>query len=428
MYRTIEKGKTLLVGGPASIVILNGKISALGATLTKNNQLLVRRGRSLPFFAEENAIVNLTLGEGATTEEIDGDTIPEDWKASAEKIIQHLEKPCLVMVVGAVDCGKTTFCTFLSNYCHKYGLKVTIIDADIGQSDIGPPTTISLGSLSAPLTDFFMLRAENIIFVGLTSPSGIVDRIISGLTALKSKALGMGADLVIVNTDGWVQGEGAMEYKVNIAKCLEPNFIIGIQQENELEPILTELEKSRFTITRLKSSPNIKRRDREERKKLREQAYRKYLKGATLHSLPLNWVKTEYAYIGSGRPLTLDKTREIEKTLEQAIAYAEETSSIILIVLKKRKPSIENKLVGLSERLGKQVHVVIEGEEQGLLVALLDSNRKFVGLGILTGIDYERRSLKVLTPTKSQIAFVQFGQVKLDKDGRELEIIKPYLI
>jgi polynucleotide 5'-hydroxyl-kinase GRC3/NOL9 len=428
MHRTIEKGKTLLVGGPASIVVLAGKISALGATLTKNNPLLVRRGRAIPFFAEENTLINLTLGEGATAEEIDGDTVPEDWKVSVEKIIHHLKKPYLVMVIGAVDCGKTTFCTFLSNHCQKHGLKVAVIDADIGQSDIGPPTTISLGVLSTPLTDIFMLRAESIIFVGLTSPSGIVDRIISGLATLKSKALNMGIDLVIVNTDGWVQGEGAVEYKLSIAKCLEPNLIVGIQQENELEPILTELEKSRFTITRIKSSPNIKRRDREERKKLREQAYHKYLKGATLRLLPLNWVKTEYAYLGSGRPLTLDETKEMEKTLEHAIAYAEETPSINLIVLKKRGPSVENKLVGLSKRLGKQVHVVVEGEEQGLLVGLLDSNRKFVGLGVITGIDYERRTLKVLTPAKSQIAFVQFSQVKLDKYGREVEIIKPYLI
>jgi polynucleotide 5'-hydroxyl-kinase GRC3/NOL9 len=427
MHRIIEKGKTLLVGGPVSIVVVTGKINALGALLSTNSQLIVRKGRFTPFFAEEDTTINLTLGEGATAEEIAGDTVPEDWKTSAEKVIHH-KRPCLVMVIGAVDCGKTTFCTLLSNYGQKSGLKVVVIDADIGQSDIGPPATISLGVFSKPLADIFMLKAESIFFVGLTSPSGIVDRITYGLTSLKNQALNLAPDLVIVNTDGWVQGDGAAEYKVGLAKCLEPNLIIGIQQENELEPILTALEKTGFIIIRMNPPLNIKRRDREERKKLREQAYRKYLRGATLRLLPLNWVKTECTYVGSGRPLTLEDIVKVEKTLTHAIVYSEETSSTISIVLKKGGPPIGNKLTSLSEKLGKKVHVIIEGEEEGLLVGLLDPNRKFIGLGVLTGIDYERRTLKVLTPAKSQVAFVQFSQIKLDKYGREVGIIEPYFI
>jgi polynucleotide 5'-hydroxyl-kinase GRC3/NOL9 len=427
MRRIIEKGKTLLIGGPASIVIVSGKISALGAPLSANSPLIVRAGRSIPLLAEEDTTINLTLGEGATSEEIAGDTVPEDWKVSAENVVHH-KKPCLVMVIGAVDCGKTTFCTHLSNYSQRSGLKVVVIDADIGQSDIGPPATISLGVLSAPLTDIFVLRAESIFFVGLTNPSSVVARITYGLASLKSQALNLDADLVIVDTDGWVQGDGAIEYKVSLAKCLEPNIIIGIQQENELEPILTALEKTGFVIIRMKPSPNIKRRDREERRKLREQAYRKYLRGATLRLLPLNWVKTEYTYVGSGRPLTVEEIVELEKTLAHTIVYSEETPSIILIVFRKGGSTIGNKLASLSEKLGKRVHVIIAGEEEGLLVGLLGPNRKFVGLGILSGIDYERRTLKVLTPTKNQIAFVQFSQVKLDKDGREVEIIEPYFI
>ena len=47
MKHVFKKGKTLLVDGPASVSLLSGKISVLGAPLQRGEKLIVREGKRL---------------------------------------------------------------------------------------------------------------------------------------------------------------------------------------------------------------------------------------------------------------------------------------------------------------------------------------------------------------------------------------------
>ena len=112
------------------------------------------------------------LGEGASYEEVEGSTIPENWIKTVNEIVSEAREssPFTVMVMGEVDSGKTSFCTFLANMAIKEKLKVAVIDGDLGQSDIGPPSTIGYSILSKCVKDLFDVDAENAYFIGLTSP------------------------------------------------------------------------------------------------------------------------------------------------------------------------------------------------------------------------------------------------------------------
>src|SRR5262249_57699816 len=68
--------------------------------------------------------------------------IPPAWEWSASQIVQHRWRK--VLVVGAVDRGKSTYCAFLSRRCLAAGLRVAVIDTGIGQKDLGPPATLTL--------------------------------------------------------------------------------------------------------------------------------------------------------------------------------------------------------------------------------------------------------------------------------------------
>jgi len=357
------------------------------------------------------------VAENASLEEIDGSTIPVSWETASEEIVS-MRKPNTVMVMGEVDSGKTSFCVYLVNKALKRKLKVAVIDGDLGQSDIGPPSTIGFCYLKAPVSDLFELEAENAFFVGVTSPSSVISKVITKLTSLKSTILGTDVDLLILNTDGWVDGEDAIKYKIELAKRVAPDVVVGIQRENELASILSALKGIKTAA--VDSPLVIRKRDREKRKILRQLSYKKYLKGAKVQSFPLNWIRVEGALLTSSNHPSTERIEKIRELLGTNPLYYEETPTTALIVLWKNWWLDEAQTKMVEEVLGKKVSVTREGEEEGLLVGLENEEGEFLGIGIIRGIDYKRRVMKVYTPVSEAVSTVSVGQVKLDENGREL--------
>ena len=79
MKHVAKTGKTLLVDGPASVSLLSGKISILGAPLKIGEKLVVREGKRLPLWVKKQASIELLLGEGASFNEVDEGTVPSSW-------------------------------------------------------------------------------------------------------------------------------------------------------------------------------------------------------------------------------------------------------------------------------------------------------------------------------------------------------------
>lgn len=422
----LEAHRTLLVSGPASITRVKGRVEALGTIVPVRGRVVIRRGRAVPFLSHEKSVISVVLGENAEVQEFADDTIPASWRRRVDEVLA-LGRPCIVMVIGDVDCGKTTFCTFLTNKALAKANPIAIIDADIGQADIGSPTTIGLGIVKEPLMDLFTVKARNAYFVGVTSPSEAADKVIQGLITLKREATDLGVNFIVINTDGWIQGDEAKLYKIKIARTLKPNIIIGIQREAELSPILSALETEGMKVYRLETSVAVKRRDREERKRLRELGYKKFLRGSKLSFLPISWVKIENTPLGTGRPLLPEETEEFENVLGRGIVYGEETPDTLFLVLKEEGAE-EVKISDLKEKIGRKVHLVTQGEEEGLLVSLLDDKKKFLGLGVLVEVNYKKRVLRISTPVKGRASVVQFGRVKLTRDGEEIGVSDVFVV
>ena len=423
MNHIVKTGKTLLVDGPASVSLLSGRISVLGAPFMVGEKIIIRDGKRVPFGVRKKATFDLMLGEGASFEEIDGGTVPPSWENAAKEVLS-LKKPVTVMVMGGVDSGKTSFCTFLANEALRKKWKTGIIDADLGQSDVGPPSTVGFNFVSEPVKDLFEIKAENAYFVGLTSPSGAVNKIMKGLTELKNRAMEADVDFLIVNTDGWVDGEEAVKYKIQLTKTVSPSVIVGIRQEDELTPILTALKEAK--VLSIDSPQLVQRRNREKRKILRELSYKKYLKQAKVQSFALNWVKVEDSLLGAGGPLGPERMEKIRNLLGKRPIYSEETLATIFVVLRKNQSVTEEQMKEIEEGFGKRAKVIREGEEEGLLVGLQDERGKFLGIGILCGVDYRRRVMKVYTPINENVSTIRFGQIKLDENGREIGLSTIY--
>lgn len=422
MNRTVEKGKTLLVDGPASVTVVSGKTEVFGAFLSNAKKVVIREGKRLPFIVEEAATFEISLGEGATIEEVEGSTIPSSWVKASEELSNLQAKPCTVIMLGAVDSGKSSFCTYLINRLLQEKRKCVILDGDLGQSDVGPPCTLAYAIVTKPITDLFSLEAKNAFFVGVTSPSRALNKVIEGLSLLKAEVLNENPDFILVNTDGWVEGEDAVNYKMQLVSKLHPDLIFCIQQKDETNQFLNVFEK--FRTIAVDSPTAIKQRDREKRKNLRELGYIKYLKNMKMRSLPLNWLKIE------GNELfnfdkTMRNTRKTERMYEilgmKPLNIAESEDKIVILIGRKRWIDAE-KLLKAEENAKKKIVIARKGDEEGLLTGLYDANGKFLGIGILQELDYTRKTLKILTPVKEEISTAALGKVKLDKNLKEIPL------
>ncbi len=291
VIRTVEKDKTLLVDGPASVMVNSGSAEVFGALIKQGYKVLIREGKRLPFYVEDMATFDVASGESAYIEEVEGNTIPVSWTKSFEELVMSDKKPTTVMVLGGVDSGKSSFCTYLANRLLREKKKIVIIDGDLGQSDIGPPGTVAYTFVTKPVTDLFNMETKNVLFVGVTSPSMAISKVVESLVLLKNEVLHSNPDFIVVNTDGWVEGEDAVSFKNRLVEELGPDVIFCIQQKEELTPILKALEKWNKSV--VDSPLAVRQRSREKRRSLRELGYVKYLKDAKVQSIPLNWLKIE---------------------------------------------------------------------------------------------------------------------------------------
>lgn len=419
MKQMVEADKTLLVDGPTSVTLLAGDVEILGAKLRIGSKMIIRKSKRVPFYALTKAEFDVLAGEKDSANEVEGNSVPESWQAAVKAVLANESKPAVIMIVGAIDVGKTSFCAYLANMALRKKLRVAFVDADLGQSDLGPPSTIGSCQITRPVRDPFEIDAEDVLFIGVTSPSGALSEVVSGITKMTEKALKLGVDLVIVNTDGWIEGEDAVRYKLTLAKRIKPSMLIGIQEQSELTFLLGTLPEIQSVA--VESSSAVRKRDREERKLLRELGYKKYLKGATVQSFPLNWVKIFGVPFGSGTPPSRSRMDKIVEQIGTYPLYCEESPNTIFIALSKEQWADEEIAKTLEGTLNRKVKIVWKGDEKGLLVAVNDNDDHFLGIGIVDEMDYERRVLKVYANVKKGVASIYFGQIKLDKSGRELE-------
>jgi polynucleotide 5'-hydroxyl-kinase GRC3/NOL9 len=365
--------ETTLVTGPASVVLCSGSAETLGAQLKVGQRIIVRSWKLLPVEVPEHANLDIRLGEGASIEKIKGSTIPQSWRSVADEVTAS--KMSLVMNLGGIDSGKSTLATFITNKAVRAGIPVQVIDADLGQSELGPPGTVARCQVTRPITDLFRLNPQSMYFVGDTSPGGVTDDVIKGVKTILDDVRDF-SGLKVVNTDGWIDGEAATEFKTHMACALRPDIVCALEAQNELSDIIAALENHHMQVRRLEVPTVVKRRNREHRRELREQVYHKFIRNATVRTVQFDWVKIEDRFYGSSSGL--------------------EAGDALL------------RLRGL----------------EGLLVGLADEEGRFLGIGRLTGVEKGRRVARIRTSVLETVRRIKLGRIRLDEYGRELEIIR----
>ncbi|TMI76325.1 hypothetical protein E6H11_00825, partial [Candidatus Bathyarchaeota archaeon] len=160
------------------------------------------------------------------------------------------------------------------NKCLEDTGKVGVVDADVGQAGIGPPTTISSSVVRTPIIGLQKAAAEVAFFIGDTSPSFVPDKVVALATRLK-KRITSSANVVLVNTDGWLAEFNAIRHKQLLLEEIQPDLVIGLSRSDDIIDHL--LDRVKFASLKLPSSSFARVRSKEERKKAREAGYRRFL-------------------------------------------------------------------------------------------------------------------------------------------------------
>jgi polynucleotide 5'-hydroxyl-kinase GRC3/NOL9 len=228
--------KVRMIKGPAKVIV-KGACHVLGSDVS--GQIVnVRAGKALPFEPSNRwCRLHVQLGHGArlwwANPKQAGTSM---WRSLAEEVsaLAAGKKTTTVMLVGDTDTGKSTLAIYLANMAITNGLVPSVIDGDIGQGDLAPPTAIGAVVLSKQVVD---LRDVNTTtnqfeFVGGISPIGFEGLIAKKLRSLLDRTSSL-ANICIVNTDGYVRN-GGVQYKAMIAEEIQPDVVICLGENVEL--------------------------------------------------------------------------------------------------------------------------------------------------------------------------------------------------
>ncbi len=344
--------------------------------------------------------------------------VPGDWWEVADILA---EDRGVTLILGASDTGKTTFARFLAETLRGKGCHVALVDGDMGQSTLGPPTTLGMTiSVPLPVSD----QEIHLRFVGATSPSGHLLPTLVGLKRLVDKATSLGAEIVLVDTTGLVQGGVARELKFRKIELLRPSHIVALQRANEIEHLLhPHNRRSGLKIQRLLSSTEVKSKSREQRRTFREERFRDYFQGATLLELAWKDVGLHGTWLGSGKRLSGSDLSFVAKALDTLVFYGERTGEDLQLITGGEHRTDEISRLKAHYEV-REVQIWEAGEFHGLLLGLNDEDGDNLALGILQDLDLRAGRLMVLTPLKSldKVKLVEFGSLKLEASGKELGI------
>lgn len=290
----------------------------------------------------------------------------------------------MAFFVGRNDTGKSTLIKHIAS-----SMDVSIIDSDIGQSDVGPPSVVALGERHGG--QYVMVDGY---FCGSTSPARHFLQLIAGSARIAKRAKRYP---VLVNTTGLATGEVGRALKTEKINALAPDLIIGMGGGLEY---LDAFGNAGATVVHLPVSPAVKRKSRSERTALRQKAFGEHFREARSVTYPFKGFSVERSLLFNGRQhhITNDVLR-LDVSGNEAVAV------------------ISGKLSGykaLMEKLGLDILYVYTPEDfVNALVGLLDGRGRFLGLGIIEAMDFEDEKIHLYTAASS-FSVLQFGSIRLN--------------
>jgi len=423
----IEPGKLLRrVEGPAAIRVVDGEVYVLGVTYGADSRFTVLRARKVVVKPLRESILEITLGPDGSVEEARSDEeVIDIWEDATSKI--DLEG--ITVILGAMDVGKTTMTVMIANKASRAGHRVGIIDADLGQNDLGPPATVDAAVLEPGtyITHLRMLKPVKAMFLKTTSVERVWPEVVDAVKKLADYLINVeNTRTVVINTDGWVSTDKAVEYKLKLVEVLQPRNIIIIKRGDEVEQLVKSLREkypsNPPSIVELPAPPAARIRTKEDRRIHREMGYGKYLTPPRDITLDLKRTPIVNFPICSGMPANQDLLNLIRRFIRHPITYCELAEGF-MIAISSQQDKRDAEILNVPG--GGKIVLLPNGWERGLLVGLEDKDNFLLALGRIKKIYYNNCKI-VITVSRnftdlSKVDHLRLGMIRLNEQYEEVE-------
>ena len=272
-----------------------------------------------------------------------------DWP----RLLAGVERGTL-LVAGAGGRGKSTLARWLVGQLARTLDRVALVDCDPGQTNVGVPGCVGLaltGPWEAPAAAWF---------VGATTPARHLLPLVVGAARLADLARARGAQAVVLDAPGMVDGALARVLHHHLAAAAGVDQVIAIAARDELDDLLALLDAPERRVERVGPAAGARDRSADERRRHREGRFA--------------------AHLASARTRLFSPRR----------------------------------VVGADWRFGG-----IADLAPGTALGLLDGDGFCLGLGVVEEVHADR--LAVLTPVADvPVVRLAVGDFRLDPEGREL--------
>lgn len=288
--------------------------------------------------------------------------VPDTWL----ELLERLPQRGRIAILGATDTGKTSFAWWLAEELSASG-PVVLVDADVGQSRVGPPASVGWVHYGTDRGEFE--------FVGDVTPASRPTATLAAVARMTVRAQRLvKPQWVILDTTGYVDGLGALQLKSAKLQLLAPVTVVALGPPGRLEHLRWPW-RGREEVCWLKMEPAAAcvQKEIERRQAWRRELFAAWLKGSESTEFDLDHLAVHHV----------------------------------------PPPSV-------LEKVGPQgLH--------GLVVGLDDAQGVGLGLGLLEELDLSRNYVRVLAPPYThQARGLRLGNLRLNLDGSQREESTPW--
>jgi len=315
------------------------------------------------------------------------------------------------MVIGRVDTGKSTFCRHLASVALEKGLKVGIVDADVGQSWIGPPTTVGMKIVEGkPAPALF---PDSFYFVGSVSPGGHLLQAATGTKRMIEAAVAAGAELVIIDTTGFVDGGIGRALKSSKIDLIRPDHIVCFQRGSELETLIKGFEQV-CSVHRLEPSRSVQAKSKKSRSAYRQEQFNRYFSRCTIQEIPFSELRGQRTIFLNGRRANDSELKNLSEIVDGVVLYAEWSfKGLFIVTADAITDLIARKL--RSHLSIDELSVNIPEKLQRLVTALIDEHGEPICLATIENMDFNQGilSLRCKKDAAKLARAIQFSDFQL---------------
>jgi polynucleotide 5'-kinase involved in rRNA processing len=161
---------------------------------------------------------------------------------SLDALAREIATTDVSMLIGGLDTGKTTMALEAAKIALASGRTPVIVDADVGNSTIGPPACVGLKVFRNPDDLEHADVPDSLHFVGTVTPSRLVLQHVVATAVMVDRARQLG-DVVIIDTTAVASGVAGETLKYHKTELCRPQKIVALQRGEEMEPVVGMLRR-----------------------------------------------------------------------------------------------------------------------------------------------------------------------------------------